>query len=115
MSRVICQTCQEAGGTSCCRVSRSGSFANMVYAPVRTYYDEEGRYHSHDPEEYTDSYVCSKGHGWTKTIRKSCWCGWVNGMPQPPLIQNKMVEVKLDKETERRKEEFRKRRNSKNA
>lgn len=43
----------------------------------QTYYDEDGMFHSHDPNWYTTDYKCSEGHEWTTTIQKGCPnCTW---------------------------------------
>ena len=39
---------------------------------VQWYYDEEGRYHYHDPNTITTSYSCSEGHRWTERSKREC-------------------------------------------
>ena len=43
---------------------------------VDQYYDEDGKYHSHDMNTTSSQYTCSNGHAWTKISKGSCWCGW---------------------------------------
>ena len=66
---MICQKCQEMGEKS------------IVYEPYgwfttamcgNNFYDEEGKYHVHDPNTSTGTYSCSKGHEWSITRRTSC-------------------------------------------
>jgi hypothetical protein len=42
---------------------------NMGFTP---YYDEEGRYHSHDPNLSTQFFECSNGHVSKVTTLKKC-------------------------------------------
>lgn len=37
-----------------------------------SYYDEDGIWHSHDPNHHTTSYSCSNGHQWTESRIYSC-------------------------------------------
>lgn len=44
---------------------------------VERYWDEDGRYHLHNPNTVAVSYECSQGHRWTaKDPAGVCWCGW---------------------------------------
>ena len=73
---MICPECKEQGLRSC--VTPGAGTSTLMYCPG--YYDEDGRYHSHDLNTSSTSYSCSNGHRWTevgKPIR--CWCGW----PEP--------------------------------
>lgn len=65
-----CPECVKEGRRS--RVWVGNSRATAAYSPP--FYDEEGRYHHHDPNSYTTEYECSNGHRWTETIRHKCWC-----------------------------------------
>lgn len=47
----------------------SSSTTNMHWDP---YYDEDGKYHSHDPNHHTKDYCCSKGHMWIKSGLDRC-------------------------------------------
>jgi len=42
----------------------------------RPFYDEDGKYHLHDNNVTTQSYVCSNRHQFTVKSRGRCWCGW---------------------------------------
>lgn len=56
-----CPICVKEGLKS--RVYVGGTQATLMYATP--YYDEDGNYHSNDPNtRYTD-YSCSNGHKWT--------------------------------------------------
>ncbi len=33
---------------------------------VQRYFDEDGTYHSHDPNKTTTKYECSRGHKWSE-------------------------------------------------
>ena len=69
---MICPTCEKEGEKS--KVySQGGSSTLLGYSP---FYDEEGRYHNHDPNRTTAYYECSRGHRWSAIIDNSCWCGW---------------------------------------
>jgi len=52
-----------------------------MYSPP--FYDEEGKYHDHDPNSSSTSYSCSNGHTWAESSRSSCWCGWPNDTKAP--------------------------------
>ncbi len=38
----------------------------------QTYYDEDGMFHSHDPNWTTTGYACSEGHEWTESKQHPC-------------------------------------------
>ena len=59
--RVFCPVCQEKGLKS--RVYVGLTLGTLMYC--QPYYDEEGNYHHEDPNTYTTSYSCSKGHEWS--------------------------------------------------
>jgi len=69
---MICPECGKARLQS--RVYIGVSSTTLAYSPP--FYDEEGRYHDHDPNIRTTQYECSNGHQWAETTRPSCWCGW---------------------------------------
>ena len=50
-----------------------GSSTLMYCQP---FYDEEGKYHTHDSNTTTWQYSCSEGHEWRGSSSGSCWCGW---------------------------------------
>ena len=69
---MICPECQKEGKKS--KVYHQGySATSMGYTP---YYDENGKYHNHDPNATEAGYKCSNGHLWSEKIKKKCWCGW---------------------------------------
>jgi hypothetical protein len=41
----------------------------MGYQP---YYDEEGKFHRHDPNWHSSSFRCSRGHEWTRSWKAGC-------------------------------------------
>ena len=52
----------------------TGYVTCLAYKP---YYDEDGVFHSHDPNQHTQRMSCSNGHGWTETSQMSCPnCDW---------------------------------------
>jgi len=65
-----CEECQKQGLTS--RIYVGGTTATLMAAEY--YYDEEGRYHAHDPNNLTTTFACSNGHHWSETSRDECWC-----------------------------------------
>lgn len=69
-----CPECIEGGVKS--RVFTNGSSTTLMgHSP---YYDEDGRYHNHDPNIRQSSYRCSNGHAWSQEDTHTCWCGWSN-------------------------------------
>ena len=57
-----CPECQAEGIRSCVNVGRSMTTL-MGWSP---YYDEDGNYHSDNPNITTTEYSCSNGHKWTE-------------------------------------------------
>lgn len=55
-----CPECVEQGLRS--RVY--GGNDGVTLLGFNPYYDEDGNYHSHDPNKYSTSYHCSNGHRW---------------------------------------------------
>jgi len=62
---VICPECKRAGMKS--KVYIMGSTSTLM--AVNPYYDEEGNYHSGDPNWRTTRYNCSNGHLFTRATR----------------------------------------------
>lgn len=63
-----CQECIELGQTS--RVYPGASAVTcMGWQP---YYDEDGQYHSHDPNTTITGYRCSEGHTWQRESLPPC-------------------------------------------
>ena len=70
---MICPRCKILGKRS--RVYCYGSFSTLMYS--RPFYDEDGSYHYHDINTYTDSYQCSENHKITVTSKGKCEsCDW---------------------------------------
>lgn len=63
-----CQQCVEMGQKSQVYLGISSSTL-MGWTP---YFDEDGQYHSHDPNWTTTGYRCSEGHNWQKSSQKPC-------------------------------------------
>lgn len=93
---MICPQCKAEGKTStvnggdhCCRTA-------MGY---QSYFDEQGKRHTHDPNTSTYSYVCSNGHEWTEKHYGKCWCGWTrdpNAKTQDAAEEEKMIQQEID-------------------
>lgn len=64
---MICKECVAAGTKSRVQVGPC-AVTCMGWTP----YDEEGKYHSHDPNWRTASYSCSNGHSWKESTRSPC-------------------------------------------
>lgn len=75
---MICETCQGEGRTS--RVFPGIGFRTAVMG--ESYYDEQGVFHDHDPNESVSSYSCSNGHHWRVRRYSKCACGWSGGTDQ---------------------------------
>lgn len=70
-----CPTCVTEGKRS--RVTPHGRVTTA--AAGRTYYDEDGVLHSHDPNRTDSNYSCTYGHRWTTRTYRTCpapACGW---------------------------------------
>ena len=65
-----CPICDEAGVHSQVTVE-PGEQTCVGWFP---FFYEEGRFHSHDPNRYTERYSCSEGHHWSSCFYKRCWC-----------------------------------------
>lgn len=72
MAEVIlkCPECVKNGRRS--RVTIGTGITTLAYSPP--FYDEDGRYHAHDPNTTTVYYSCSNGHIWIDSRRSKCWC-----------------------------------------
>lgn len=60
-TKILCPVCQE-------KEMKSIVYVGMTLGTLlhcQPYYDEEGNYHYEDPNTYTTSYSCSKGHEWS--------------------------------------------------
>lgn len=65
-----CPTCVEEGNKSI--VSVGGSITTAMAS--HQFYDENGKYHLHDPNTSSTQYRCSNGHDWTESSKNKCWC-----------------------------------------
>lgn len=64
----ICPDCREGGLTS--RVTVGPSTVTCMAG--QQFYDEQGRFHDHDPNTMTTQYSCSNGHVWSSQQLMSC-------------------------------------------
>jgi hypothetical protein len=53
-------------------VSVGMSMTTLMYCAP--FYDEAGRFHSHNPNTTTTQYSCSNGHRWSESVKPKCWC-----------------------------------------
>jgi len=65
---MICPKCKEDGTISTLYVGTSSSTL-MGHA---IFYDEQGVYHSHDPNNVCTSYQCSNGHRFMTSGKNQC-------------------------------------------
>lgn len=68
----FCPECHEKHEKS--KVYNMGSTSTLIGGGGE-YWDEEGEYHSHNPNTITTSYRCSKGHKWQIEKRRECPAG----------------------------------------
>ncbi len=72
-----CPECMKEGKKSCVMISYS-STTDMGWQP---YYDEDGEFHSHNPNWKGRTLSCARGHTWHESYRDQCpSCGewWKN-------------------------------------
>jgi len=69
---VICEACKQQGLRS--TVTEGGSMSTLMHCP--SFYDEDGKLHTHDSNVTTHRFRCSNGHSFSTQSRGSCWCGW---------------------------------------
>ena len=67
-----CPTCEVEGEKS--KVFIGPSMTTLMVA--QGFYDEEGQYHLHDPNQRSTTYSCSRDHSWIHGGVRECWCGW---------------------------------------
>ena len=67
---MICPVCSKQEKKSTC-YPRDISATHEKWLP---FYDENGKYHSHDPNYYDTRYFCSLGHEWTVREIHKCPC-----------------------------------------
>lgn len=63
-----CKQCEVEGEKSVVHVGPA--FTTLMAG--QEFYDEEGRWHNHDPNITTQSYRCSQGHSWSEDRRSKC-------------------------------------------
>lgn len=63
-----CPVCIEKGLKS--NVYPGVSMSTLMYCAP--YYDENGKYHSHDMNRHTTNYNCSHGHTWSESSTGIC-------------------------------------------
>jgi hypothetical protein len=66
-----CPECEKIGNKSKVFIDSS----QVTAMGASHYYDEEGKYHIHDPNTRKTRYTCSRRHSWIVKKRNSCWCG----------------------------------------
>jgi hypothetical protein len=67
-----CPICVSVGQTSKFYWDSGGYGTSMC---GDSYYDEDGKYHNHDPNVEKRSCRCSRGHEFLVAVRHKCWCG----------------------------------------
>lgn len=73
--RKKCEACQEQKLKS--KVFCDGETRTLL--GWKPYYDEEGVYHSHNPNNAQECYKCSNGHMWVENVKIPCpvtYCDW---------------------------------------
>ena len=69
----VCGECQAEGRKS--KLYARGESSTCM-GGTEAFWDEEGKFHVHNPNTRTKGYVCSWGHHFGETVKGSCWCGW---------------------------------------
>lgn len=75
-----CPVCIKEGERS--TVSGGGGFVTSM--PIHAFWDEDGKYHVHNPNERNWGYSCSRGHRWVEGGTPLCPQG---DYGEPPTIQ----------------------------
>lgn len=74
MKKVVCPVCKQQGEKS--TVTPRATFRTAMGGG--SFYDEEGDYHSHDPNIHTKPFVCSNNHHFRRVFYMPCGtCGYV--------------------------------------
>jgi hypothetical protein len=79
-----CPECVENGQTS--KLYTNGNSSTLL-GWTSPYYDEDGQYHSHNPNTVTSYYSCSKGH----QITRKAWFSATSSLLQPASAMTIMV------------------------
>ncbi len=73
-----CPKCAETGERK--QISVGARFINAVMVGRGSFYDEDGKHHSHTGSAGgKQRYSCACGHSWTELFGSkfhTCWCGW---------------------------------------
>jgi len=99
---MICPECKKLG-------LKSKIFIGLSYTTALNgsqFFDEEGRFHDHDPNTTTTSYSCSNGHSWIVKSNKKCWCGWPNNLKTAEEFIRLNSKDKKDVKNEETKESY---------
>lgn len=73
-----CHRCNEEGERS--TVETFGGVVTLM--ATRSYYDEDGAHHYHDPNGHASEFRCSRGHTWTEGRGHPCpSCDFGHGEP----------------------------------
>jgi hypothetical protein len=65
---MICKECKKQGLKS--NIFPGGASTTLMSRSP--FYDENGVYHSHDPNVTTQSFRCSNEHNWTEKFHSAC-------------------------------------------
>ena len=79
--KVVCPECRDQGARS--RVYWNGGENQGTAVAVDRFWDEQGRFHHHDPRISHDRYRCTEGHEFQISSRNKCWCGWLHDGDPP--------------------------------
>lgn len=83
-----------ANGNKSIVYTHGGSSTLLSFTP---YYDEEGLFHNHDPNVFTNGYSCNKGHKWSvKALRPCLNCDYGQETDAEPMECPECKEVQLE-------------------
>lgn len=81
---LVCDQCKELGMKS----KIHGGWGEKTLMGFETYYDEDGKFHSHDPNKCTSTYTCSNNHRFTiKWITPCKSCDYGHGVEQQTKLE----------------------------
>lgn len=84
-----CPICQEKGLKS--QVYPNGGTSTALFC--QPYYDEDGKYHHHDMNTYTEGFSCSLGHKWSESSKGKCpSCDFGSNKPFINIINDQEIE-----------------------
>ncbi len=91
---MICDTCKQQGLKSKVRIKSQNA---IDFSQMDCYYDENGDWHIHDSNDYTDVMICENNHSWQVRHKPvSCAnlrCQWGKAPPPPVFIPPPPVPV----------------------